>query len=152
MCYQCCQYLHLLSVLFTVLCYDGSCCSSFGLHVSLATHQVSDVITFCSTFNSVRYGPILYLTIFLNSTIEVLLNHIASIQIFWILLFSDVGTLTLSRHILLDPIMMFFIMMSTYSQLKFLSYCDRSALSYHLCQSCIQYRYSIIAHIIYMYV
>lgn len=81
-CYQCCQYLHLLSVLFTVLCYDGSCCRSFGLHVSLATHQVSDVITFCSTFNSVRYGPILYLTIFLNSTIEVLLNHIASIQIF----------------------------------------------------------------------
>lgn len=71
---------------------------------------------------------------------------------FWILLFSDVGTLTLSRHILLDPIMMFFIMMSTYSQLKFLSYRDRSALSYHFCQSCIQYRYSIIAHIIYMYV
>lgn len=80
MCYQCCQYLHLLSVLFTVLCYDGSCCRSFGLHVSLATHQVSDVITFCSTFNSVRYGPILYLTIFLNSTIEVLLNHIAQFK------------------------------------------------------------------------
>ncbi|KAJ8309086.1 hypothetical protein KUTeg_013960 [Tegillarca granosa] len=34
----------------------------------------------------------------------------------------DVGTLTLSRHILLDPILMFFIMAATYCKLKFLSY------------------------------
>lgn len=36
--------------------------------------------------------------------------------------FSDVGTLTLSRHILLDPILLFFIMASIYCLLKFSSY------------------------------
>ncbi|KAK3595928.1 hypothetical protein CHS0354_032436 [Potamilus streckersoni] len=42
------------------------------------------------------------------------------------LVLFDTGTLTLSRHILLDPILMFFIMAATYSLLKFLSYKDRS--------------------------
>ncbi|OWF56429.1 Protein O-mannosyl-transferase 2 [Mizuhopecten yessoensis] len=39
-----------------------------------------------------------------------------------LLILLDTGTLSLSRHILLDPILLFFIMMSTYSVLKFLSY------------------------------
>lgn len=37
------------------------------------------------------------------------------------IILSDIGTLTLSRHILLDPILLFFIMISTYCILKFVS-------------------------------
>lgn len=37
------------------------------------------------------------------------------------IILSDTGTLTLSRHILLDPILLFFIMISTYCILKFVS-------------------------------
>ncbi|XP_052057700.1 protein O-mannosyl-transferase 2-like [Mytilus californianus] len=42
------------------------------------------------------------------------------------LILLDVGTLTLSRHILLDPILLFFIMMSVYCLLKFSSYRQES--------------------------
>ncbi|ESO86133.1 hypothetical protein LOTGIDRAFT_129702 [Lottia gigantea] len=62
-----------------------------------------------------------------------------SFQIVWLLTHSlvacilasslilfDTGTLTLSRHILLDPIMLFFIMAATYSMLKFLSFNKKS--------------------------
>jgi dolichyl-phosphate-mannose-protein mannosyltransferase len=49
-------------------------------------------------------------------------NHFS---LYCVISLLDVGTLTLSRHILLDPIMLFFIMMSTYSELKFLSYQNR---------------------------
>ncbi|GAB1598221.1 protein O-mannosyl-transferase 2 isoform X1 [Argonauta hians] len=38
-----------------------------------------------------------------------------------LIILTDTGILTLSRHILLDPILLFFIMMSTYSILKFVS-------------------------------
>lgn len=41
-----------------------------------------------------------------------------------LLVLLETGTLALSRHILLDPILLFFIMLSTYSVLKFLSYKD----------------------------
>ncbi|KAK6181341.1 hypothetical protein SNE40_009214 [Patella caerulea] len=41
------------------------------------------------------------------------------------LILFETGTLTLSRHILLDPIMMFFIMAATYCMLQFLSYKNR---------------------------
>ena len=42
------------------------------------------------------------------------------------IILSDTGTLTLSRHILLDPILLFFIMMSTYCILKFVSLREKS--------------------------
>ncbi|XP_041353357.1 protein O-mannosyl-transferase 2-like [Gigantopelta aegis] len=45
---------------------------------------------------------------------------VASIMSSTLILF-DVGCITLSRHILLDPILLFFIMLSTYSVLMFLS-------------------------------
>ncbi|KAI8787689.1 protein O-mannosyl-transferase 2 isoform X1 [Biomphalaria glabrata] len=52
-----------------------------------------------------------------------LLTHSIPASIFSAaLILFDTGTLTLSRHILLDPILMFFIMTSTYSCLKFLTY------------------------------
>lgn len=55
-----------------------------------------------------------------------LLTHsiLASILAAALILF-DTGTLALSRHILLDPILMFFIMASTYNCLKFLTFRNR---------------------------
>ncbi|XP_029640738.1 protein O-mannosyl-transferase 2-like [Octopus sinensis] len=43
-----------------------------------------------------------------------------------LIILADTGILTLSRHILLDPILLFFIMMSTYSILKFVSLRQKS--------------------------
>ncbi|XP_059156295.1 protein O-mannosyl-transferase 2-like isoform X2 [Physella acuta] len=52
-----------------------------------------------------------------------LLTHSIPASIFAAaLILFDTGTLTLSRHILLDPILMFFIMSATYSCLMFLTY------------------------------
>ncbi|CAG5118791.1 unnamed protein product [Candidula unifasciata] len=70
---------------------------------------------FCAVLGALLV-PLAYQTVWL-------LTHsiLASIFAASLILF-DTGILALSRHILLDPIMMFFIMTSTYSCLKFLTY------------------------------
>lgn len=73
----------------------------------------------CCAMMGAAVVPLAYMSVWL------LTKSLMSSLFAALLILLDVGTLTLSRHILLDPIMMFFIMMSTYSQLKFLSYRDR---------------------------
>lgn len=81
------------------------------------THYVG--MRVCCAVMGAAVVPLAYMSVWL------LTKSLMSSLFAALLILLDVGTLTLSRHILLDPIMMFFIMMSTYSQLKFLSFRDR---------------------------
>ena len=70
---------------------------------------------FCALLGSLLV-PLAYQVVWL------LTNSIPASLFAAALIIFDTGTLTLSRHILLDPILMFFILLSVYTCLKFLSF------------------------------
>ncbi|KAH9490335.1 hypothetical protein Btru_034988 [Bulinus truncatus] len=94
--------------------YDGS----FPFHKPGDPYENANYVgmrVFCAVLGALLV-PLAYQCVWL-------LTHSISASIFSAaLILFDTGTTTLSRHILLDPILMFFIMTSTYSCLKFLTY------------------------------
>ena len=81
---------------------------------------------FCKQYESMQrnLGHLFY-SVNIMMFVDLIFVYCLYIWVLCVCLLSDTGVNTLSRHILLDPIMMFFIMAATYALLKFLSFRER---------------------------